>query len=383
MSKVIDSLSTVKLIPKEKINPISNIKIYGIYENAEYKLYIDKLIDLIETEGSIDIYSLFLALNSELVLNFEHDDPATSIVNAYKEFLIESIDMVGPVETNQRAGLCEKASNSFLNFILINLEEKYKAGVQDQKLIEESFLLSVEGFIEEFTSLNIKYDDRLKKDLEKIIAKFKHLHAKKMISNDQGEDQQTEEKTQEKKEKNNLIGTITESQKMQYKSHKWLVLLDKIEVLKKLVDEGRVFETAIVYEDIQKLLINFNPKEYFPEVFFPLYKKVAPEVKKIQQSIDDYSRSAQWAIAKNMYDVDYKSFLEDCEKMPENNVIGTARAAEHFYESPSQPLSPDKPENNALFDSNVIKKSEQYVKGEGRIDNNTKEDEADDDIFDF
>ncbi|MDE5039732.1 phage tail protein, partial [Francisella tularensis subsp. holarctica] len=76
--------------------------------------------------------------------------------------------------------------------------------------------------------------------------------------------------------------------------------------------------TSIVYNDIQNLLVNFDPKEYFPEILFPLYKKIAPFIGNIHKNIDYYSSSSQWSIAQKMDNIDYKSLLDTLEKMPEN-----------------------------------------------------------------
>ena len=106
-------------------------------------------------------------------------------------------------------------------------------------------------------------------------------------------------------------------------SLKWIMLIEKIEVLKSLIDSGRIFEASIVYNDIQNLLANFDPKEYFPEIFFPLYQKIAPFISNIHKTIDYYSSSIEWSIAEKMYNIDYNKFLHKLEKMPENNFLNS------------------------------------------------------------
>ncbi|MDE5015019.1 phage tail protein, partial [Francisella tularensis subsp. holarctica] len=76
--------------------------------------------------------------------------------------------------------------------------------------------------------------------------------------------------------------------------------IEKIEVLKALFESEIMLDTSIVYNDIQNLLVNFDPNEYFPEIFFPLYKKKAPFIGNINKNIYYYSSSIQWSISQNM-----------------------------------------------------------------------------------
>lgn len=71
MSQIISTLNNIDLVTQDKVNLISNMQIQAKYENAEYKSFIDQLIDNLNTTRSIDIYNLFLSLNSEICLNLD------------------------------------------------------------------------------------------------------------------------------------------------------------------------------------------------------------------------------------------------------------------------------------------------------------------------
>jgi hypothetical protein len=375
---IIDKLQRKTLEIKENINPISNIKLYGLYENAEYKLYLNKTVELIGSQEFIDIYTLFLALNSELGLHLNDYEKMAQLISDYSSYLKVSFSELSPANTNQRKVLAEKASHSFLVFMESNLQEIYKAEDDKVRLIDLSFLIVLEDFVGVFDELELTHDEGIKKDLINTVNKFKSLHDRKAKENLELEHQ--DEKSIDVKEMKSDKQLNSSLQPSNYKSYKWQTLLAKIEVLKDLVDKERIFETAIVYEDIQQLLVDFDPKEYFPEVFFPLYKKIAPEVKKIQQSIDFHSTSVQWNIAKKMYQIDYESFLNDYEKMPENNIIGMPGVDKHFYEVQQEPVKKDA-SNNDLFDVNLANMDD--ISTEKNKTSKVSTDNELDDVFDF
>lgn len=45
MSQIISTLNNIDLVTQDKVNLISNMQIQAKYENAEYKSFIDQLID--------------------------------------------------------------------------------------------------------------------------------------------------------------------------------------------------------------------------------------------------------------------------------------------------------------------------------------------------
>jgi hypothetical protein len=71
-------------------------------------------------------------------------------------------------------------------------------------------------------------------------------------------------------------------------------------ILTKIIDDKRLFETSIVYNNIQKVLanLNLNPKKYFPEVFFLLYNKILRHISSLDKNINDLSDIDQWHVSK-------------------------------------------------------------------------------------
>lgn len=113
MSQIISTLNNIDLVTQDKVNLISNMQIQAKYENAEYKSFIDQLIDNLNTTRSIDIYNLFLSLNSEICLNLDTVDNISKIISSYLSILNTNFTRISPSESKQNQ-LAEKGINKFL-----------------------------------------------------------------------------------------------------------------------------------------------------------------------------------------------------------------------------------------------------------------------------
>ena len=74
----------------------------------------------------------------------------------------------------------------------------------------------------------------------------------------------------------------------------------------------------ILKKPIRQQLTQFDPKKYFPGLFFPIYKTLATNAREIYEHIAMHSNSLQWHIAKQMYATDDMRFLKDLPSMAEN-----------------------------------------------------------------
>ncbi|MEY8872636.1 type VI secretion system protein IglI family protein [Francisella philomiragia] len=99
----------------------------------------------------------------------------------------------------------------------------------------------------------------------------------------------------------------------QFASVKWYQLIKKTQLLKKLLENGRNFESAIIYQDLEEILENFDPKEYFPGLFFDLFKDIAPKLTEIYRFTSLHNNSLQWHIAERLYKTDMDRFVEDLD----------------------------------------------------------------------
>ncbi|AEE87741.1 hypothetical protein FNFX1_1355 [Francisella cf. novicida Fx1] len=346
MSQIISTLNNIDLVTQDKVNLISNMQIQAKYENAEYKSFIDQLIDNLNTTRSIDIYNLFLSLNSEICLNLDTVDNISKIISSYLSILNTNFTRISPSESKQKNQLAEKGINKFL----VTMDTNFAQMQNQDKLFPnniDSIIEIVQEVIIFFEKNNLNYNSDFKIQLNKTLRKIKSS----LILKDQKNDTYSD-----KESINQVEATITDQKTIQG-SEKWKTLIEKIEVLKALVESERIFETSIVYNDIQNLLVNFDPKEYFPEIFFPLYKKIAPFIGNIHKNIDYYSSSIQWSIAQKMYNIDYKSFLDTLEKMPENNFLNSSSdiTKNFFYETSSEVEKTPIEEHKIIADTDAIK----------------------------
>ncbi|MBK2025804.1 type VI secretion system protein IglI family protein [Francisella philomiragia] len=397
MSKLISVLNNIELETQDRINLISNMQIHAKYENAEYDQFIERVVTNTNDTKSIDIYSLFLCLNSEICLTLDQINKIPDIIESYFSILESKFSNISPSDSKQKNELAEKGINKFLIIIDANLSE-----IKNLEIISsantDNIIDLINKLIAFFDENSLSYDSDLKIQLSKTLNKLKNtltLEEQKNQNEEQEPIQTIEEvKTNSKQAK---PATMANTQG----SEKWLSLVEKIEVLKSLVDSQRIFETSIVYDDIQNLLANFDPKEYFPEVFFPLYKKIAPIIGDIHKNIDYYSSSIQWSVAKKMYEIDYNQFLDNLERMPENNFLNNSSLAQdHFYETNSEAKKQYRENNKILEDrdahkSNIniktkIKKTtnnpQNIMDSEDDIENTNNDNISDDDLnklFDF
>ncbi|AJI51245.1 type VI secretion system protein IglI family protein [Francisella tularensis] len=346
MSQIISTLNNIDLVTQDKVNLISNMQIQAKYEDAEYKSFIDQLIDNLNTTRSIDIYNLFLSLNSEICLNLDTVDNISKIISSYLSILNTNFTRISPSESKQKNQLAEKGINKFL----VTMDANFAQMQNQDKLLPnniDSIIEIVQEVIIFFEKNNLNYNSDFKIQLNKTLRKIKSS----LILKDQKNDTYSD-----KESINQVEATITDQKTIQG-SEKRKTLIEKIEVLKALVESERIFETSIVYNDIQNLLVNFDPKEYFPEIFFPLYKKIAPFIGNIHKNIDYYSSSIQWSIAQKMYNIDYKSFLDTLEKMPENNFLNSSSdiTKNFFYETSSEVEKTPIEEHKIIADTDAIK----------------------------
>ncbi|QEO57311.1 type VI secretion system protein IglI family protein [Francisella marina] len=354
MSRLISALNNIELETQDKINLINSMRTHSIYENAEYDTFIQKIIDNSNDTKSIDVYSLFLCLNSEICLNLDQIGATPEIIEDYLSFIEKNFSTISPLDSKQKSELAEKGINKFLAVVDINFAEIKNLEPQSSTTIENIVNL-INKFTVFFDENNLSYNSDLKVQLDKTLNKIKKSIATQEQQN-QSVEQEPHKDVKQSVTKSEELISVTE--KNLQGSDKWQSLVEKIEILKSLVDDERIFETSIVYDDIQNLLANFDPKEYFPEVFFPLYKKIAPIIGDIHKNIDYYSSSIQWSVAKKMYEIDYSQFLDDLEKMPENNFINSTSssiAKEHFYETNSEAKKEYREKNKVLEDSDAHK----------------------------
>jgi len=86
------------------------------------------------------------------------------------------------------------------------------------------------------------------------------------------------------------------------------ILLNKIEVFEQLINEKKFIMAALVAEDINDIVANFDPKVYFPGLFSKYSYLLAMNISKLS-SFDGQKNTVEWQAMKELYKVDLNSFI--------------------------------------------------------------------------
>ncbi len=91
-------------------------------------------------------------------------------------------------------------------------------------------------------------------------------------------------------------------------SHHLRILLKKIEVFEQLISEEKFVMAALVAQDINDIVANFDPKVYFPGLFSKYSYLLAMNISKLS-SFDGHKKTVEWQAMKELYKVDLNSFI--------------------------------------------------------------------------
>lgn len=91
-------------------------------------------------------------------------------------------------------------------------------------------------------------------------------------------------------------------------SHPLQLLFKRIHLLHKLIDKGHQLKAAIVLEDIQSELDNFNPLLYFPEYFSSFAELRAKHVSSLEPFFCE-QQSYKWKVLHEYFHTDMVAFL--------------------------------------------------------------------------
>ncbi|ALA24740.1 hypothetical protein AVI51_01530 [Piscirickettsia salmonis] len=157
--------------------------------------------------------------------------------------------------------------------------------------------------------------------------KFKNylLNAKRELDNQEVD--KNEEKIEEQPKESISTGLRSSSKLSQ--------LFKKIELCMELVNQNRLFEAALFYQDIQDKLTRFDPIEYFPEVFVPFYRNLSKSYAKMQKFIDTSQDTLEWHIAVQMYRSSPEALVSGGEIFSTDELNNTHDVTEFIRESRS------------------------------------------------
>ncbi len=91
-------------------------------------------------------------------------------------------------------------------------------------------------------------------------------------------------------------------------SHHLRILLNKIEVFEQLISKEKFIMAALVAQDINDIVANFDPTVYFPGLFSKYSYLLAMNISKLS-SFDGHKKTVEWQAMKELYKVDLNSFI--------------------------------------------------------------------------
>lgn len=92
-------------------------------------------------------------------------------------------------------------------------------------------------------------------------------------------------------------------------SHAFLELLRKLDAFEQLVKAGKHQKAALVADDITALITNFDPRNYFPELFAGFGKNLAENIEVLADYWDQRD-TIGWKALEQYYRVDLQRFID-------------------------------------------------------------------------
>ncbi|WP_119344748.1 type VI secretion system protein IglI family protein [Facilibium subflavum] len=300
-----------------RVNPMLMSVIIKAHQEGDYTQCQQAIQHYIEQTNTLDVYILYIAFATDIYLYQENLETLQTKINVCFDLLKQHQAELSPIE-NFEATLI-KGIDAFCHMLEMHVDGKIKT---TKPFDVKSLLAAVQDFLSYSAGLG-QLDIESQQtviNLNKTLHKLERF-IDRLSSEDQS-DKPSEKNTSDdstKKEKRDQTQDKNNTQWVdQFASADWYRLIKKIAIFQNLVKQKRLFEASIVYQDIQGKLLEFDPKKYFPGLFFPLYKTLGPNIRKIYEYIDVHANSLQWHIAQKMYEVDDMRFLQDMPVMVEN-----------------------------------------------------------------
>ncbi|MEQ8253561.1 MAG: type VI secretion system protein IglI family protein [Smithellaceae bacterium] len=108
------------------------------------------------------------------------------------------------------------------------------------------------------------------------------------------------------------------------------LLMRKLDAFDSLVEADKLALAAIVADDINNTISNFDPKLYFPGLFTRFYVQFAKNLNQLINYVQ-FKNSAAWATLQELYKVDIESFIsfdagdiffKECPDIPSGQAPG-------------------------------------------------------------
>jgi hypothetical protein len=112
------------------------------------------------------------------------------------------------------------------------------------------------------------------------------------------------------------------------------LLLRKMKAFERLIEKEEFNKAAIVADDINDVIANFDPRIYFPKIFSRYSLLLALNIANIS-GFEEYKGSVVWQTMQDLYKVDLESFVSLDSEMPSSSSPAERTYEEEEYEEES------------------------------------------------
>ena len=340
---------------ERRVNPMLTNNAIKNFHEGNYEACLKAVVDYLEQSKTLDVYILFISFAADLYMHVDAVDQLTEKLRLYLALLKKHAEHLSPID--RFAITLKSGFDAFCQIMEVKINEKIK---QTQVFDVDTLIQTTQEFLNYSATLGAFELQQQKSamSLKPLLDKLKHFVTQRVAGKESKIDEAPiKEDTSDDRNQN-----INASQKNahryvdEFASVAWYKLVKKVAILKSLMQQKRLFEAAIVYQDLQSELVRFDPKKYFPGLFFPLYKTLSTNAREIYEHIAMHSNSLQWHIAQQMYATDEMRFLKDLPLMAENSYT-----SEQFLEDGGHDENQTH-ENKGLLDDQADFPDSEHIK---------------------
>ncbi len=306
--KVIENSSFDSTDPR--LDEIATLAQAGEYGEAA------RLSEIILTAGIYDVrlicYFLYGHWLEQGLVNF------IEVVDCLNNILVKNWDSLGPI--SKREKVFEKSLEWMLKQLLkkIQYEESKNTALwqewkEDINADQVKQILQLGGILR--LSLNHQFEDKagplvdLWSKIEQWLRVFQQLECQPVVVEEETLDILSIEETIPAKIINVPVMTLANTGLALESSYHMDLLLKKLAAFERLIEEGKFPKAALIAEDINQTVGNFDPKLYFPKVFETFVRLQALKFEELATYA--YQRDEQhWQIMQDWLKVDIDSFVK-------------------------------------------------------------------------
>ena len=316
-----------------EIPPLLFNELSRLYDNGKFNNCQQKINSYIAENTSYNSYLLLLSLSCEILTK----NNLTQIIKFMEEIIpllknINEKEIIAP--TSSLNGVC----SFIINGLSCKLSESKESRSKNDINNFNSNIEQLTNLLSSWSLNNWLYD-------KQFIECRKNLYKLTEKNNNKMEKPKTVDNDYIKNELDNIQTSEDSNYIDKFASIKWYKLIKKIKLIRILLQDNKYFETAIIYKDLEEEIKNFDPKYYFPGLFFDLFKEIAPKLSRIYRFSALHNESLQWHIAENLYQTDPDRFVKELDKL-----ISNTQPDEEFTEYQSEDLD----RNISLIDPEYI-----------------------------